>query len=117
MGPRTAIARDRRRTPGPVRHRADGSARDDHDRDEPRAPKPRAGRSHSTLRTLLKQAEKDIARLDRSRADLEGQVAAAASANDHAALRRLGDELSSVQRDLAAAEEQWLSVSEELEAR
>jgi len=82
-----------------------------------RAPKPRAGRSHSTLRALLKQAEKDIARLDRSRADLEGQVAAAASANDHATLRRLGDELSSVQRDLAAAEEQWLAVSEELEAR
>jgi hypothetical protein len=41
------------------------------------------------------------------------------SAGPHAvaALRRLGDELSSVQRDLAAAEEQWLSVSEELEAR
>ena len=98
VGPRTTIARDRRRAPGPVRHRADRSARDRRPRREAHAPpKPRAGRSHSTLRTLLKQAEKDIARLDRSRADLEDQVAAAASANDHAALRRLGDELSSVQ--------------------
>jgi hypothetical protein len=44
-------------------------------------------------------------------------VAVAAAGNDHAALRRLGDELATVQADLSAAEERWLVVSEELEAR
>jgi ABC transport system ATP-binding/permease protein len=82
-----------------------------------RSPTPRAGRSHSTLRAHLKEAEKDVARLERSRARLEGEVTQAAAAADHAALRRLGEDLTAVQADLAAAEERWLAVSEELDAR
>ena len=82
-----------------------------------RPPKTKAGRSHATLRALLKDTEKDLARLDRARARLEGAVASAATANDHAALAPLGAELSVVQTDVAAAEERWLAVSEELESR
>jgi ATP-binding cassette subfamily F protein uup len=83
----------------------------------PRPAKPRAGRSRSTLRTLLKEADKDVARLERRTAQIDEEVAAAAAQADHVALRRLGEELATVQAELAAAEERWLSVSEELEAR
>ena len=83
----------------------------------PRAPKPRAGRSHGTLRALLKEAEKDLVRLEAARVRLEAEVAEAAPANDHVGLQRLGVELAAVQQDLAAVEERWLAVSEDLEAR
>jgi hypothetical protein len=66
---------------------------------------------------LLKEAEKDLARLDSARQRLEADVADAAARNDHVALQRLGADLGSIQTDLAAAEERWLAVSEELEAR
>jgi ATP-binding cassette subfamily F protein uup len=82
-----------------------------------RPPKARAGRSHSTLRAALKEAEKDIARLERTRARLEGEVGEAAAGNDHAALRTLGAELAAVHTELSTAEDRWLAVSEELEAR
>jgi ATP-binding cassette subfamily F protein uup len=80
------------------------------------ASKARAGRSHSTLRSLLKQADKDVARLERERVRVEAEVEAAARAQDHAALRRLGQDLAEVQTALAEAEERWLEVSEELDA-
>jgi len=86
----------------------------------PSAPRPapaRAGRSHSTLRAELKEAEKDLARVEAVRTRLEVEVTAAAAENDHVALQRLGAELTVVHRDLASAEERWLAVSEELEAR
>ena len=79
--------------------------------------KPRAGRSHGTLRALLKEAEKDLVRLEAARVRLEAEVAEAAPANDHVGLQRLGVELAAVQQDLAAVEERWLAVSEDLEAR
>ena len=82
-----------------------------------RPPKTKAGRSHATLRALLKDVEKDLARLDRARARLETAVGEAAAANDHAALGPLGSELAIVQTKVADAEERWLAVSEELEAR
>jgi hypothetical protein len=44
-------------------------------------------------------------------------VTDAAAANDHAALTALGVELGAVQEALRAAEERWLTVSEELDAR
>jgi ATP-binding cassette subfamily F protein uup len=83
----------------------------------PRPEKAKVGRSHATLRALLKDAEKELARLDRTRTRLEVAVGAAADANDHAALATLGNELASVQSAVAAAEERWLSVSEELDSR
>ncbi len=82
-----------------------------------RAPRPRAGRSHATLRAQLKEAEKELARLERERSRLEDAVAAAAGSGDHAALAGLGADLGRVQDALGAAEERWLAVSEELEAR
>jgi len=105
---------DGRRAPSvtaPARERPAGTASGD------RPPKPRAGRSHSTLRALLKEAEKDMARLERQRTRLDGEVAGAAASADHVALRRLGDELATVQAELLDAEERWLAVSEELDAR
>jgi ATP-binding cassette subfamily F protein uup len=80
-------------------------------------PRARAGRSHSTLRAVLKDAERDMARLERERARIEGDVEIAAAAQDHVALRRLGERLAVVHADLGAAEERWLQVGEELEAR
>jgi len=68
-------------------------------------------------RSLLKKAEKDLARHDSARARLEAELVKAASANDHAVLRRLGADLSAVQAEVAVAEERWLAVSEELDAR
>ena len=79
--------------------------------------KAKAGRSHATLRALLKEAEKDLARLDGARSRLDAAVTEAAQANDHEALRRLGEELAGVQAEVTAAEERWLAVSEELENR
>ena len=51
------------------------------------------GRAVRTARSAraLKEAEKDVARLERSRAGLEAEVADAAAGSDHAALRRLGE--------------------------
>jgi hypothetical protein len=58
-----------------------------------------------------------VARLERRRARLDGEVTDAAAGADHVALRRLGEELATVQAELADAEERWLAVSEELERR
>jgi ATP-binding cassette subfamily F protein uup len=85
--------------------------------ERPARVKAKAGRSHATLRALLKEAEKDLARLDRARSRLDAAVTEAAQVNDHEALRRLGEELAGVQAEVAAAEERWLAVSEELESR
>jgi hypothetical protein len=57
-----------------------------------------------------------VARLERERVRVEAEVEAAARAQDHAALRRLGQDLAEVQTALAEAEERWLEVSEELDA-
>jgi len=86
-------------------------------RAEARPAKPRSGRSHSTLRSLLKDAEREVNRLERGRARYEEDVADAAAGSDHATLRRLGDDLAVIQAELAAAEERWLAISEELDAR
>jgi hypothetical protein len=75
------------------------------------------GRSPSTLRNLLKTAEKDLARLERERQALEAEVAAAASEGDHASLSRLGAAIADVQARQAEAEERWLEIGVELDAR
>jgi ATP-binding cassette subfamily F protein uup len=93
----------------PAKERSNGSSR-------PSAPAS-SGRSPSTLRNLLKAAEKELAKVDRERATIEEQVAAAATASDHVELARLGALLSDVQARQAEIEERWLELGTELEAR
>jgi ABC transport system ATP-binding/permease protein len=69
-------------------------------------------RSKSTLGFQMREAEKDIARLDRQKAKLEAELVAAGS--DHVALARLGESLASVTAELHAAEELWLELGTEL---
>ena len=72
------------------------------------------GRTPSTLRRLLQEAEKELARLERERARARGEVAAAAAAGDHAALAELGAAVAAVQEEVdgrgRAAEERWLAL-------
>jgi ATP-binding cassette subfamily F protein uup len=77
---------------------------------------PRSGRSPSTLRNLIRTADKDLARLGRERAALEADVAAAAATGDHQELARLGAALADVQARQAEVEERWLALGEELES-
>jgi ATP-binding cassette subfamily F protein uup len=81
------------------------------------APGDRPARTPSTLRRLLKEAEKELAKLERERARLEDEVHRAAAGNDHAELARLGADLADLQGRVAAVEERWLALGEELEAR
>ncbi len=81
---------------------------------ETRAAKPAVGRSASTLRHLLKEAEKDLAKLARQREKLAEQLVSAG--NDHTELARVGTELAAVDAAIAAAEERWLEVAAEAEA-
>jgi hypothetical protein len=74
-----------------------------------------AGRSPSTLRNLIREADKELARLERERTKLEAELVAAAEAVDHEALTRLGAALADVQARQAAAEERWLELGTELE--
>ncbi len=74
-----------------------------------------AGRSPSTLRNLIREADKELARLERQRTKLEAELVAAAGAVDHEALTRLGAALADVQVRQAAAEERWLELGTELE--
>ncbi len=75
--------------------------------------KPKTGRSSSTLGHLIREAEKDIARLDRRKVKLNSQLAEAGS--DHELLMSVGAELAEVEAELGAAEETWLELSEERE--
>ena len=79
------------------------------------SPDPGSQRSPSTLRHLIKQTEKEMARLDRLRVQAENELEAAASASDHVALIELGEALAAVLADHASAEERWLELSSELE--
>jgi ATP-binding cassette subfamily F protein uup len=76
----------------------------------------RTGRSSSTLRNLLREADKELARLERERTRLEGAVAEAAARGDHQELARLGAVLADVQDRQAVAEERWLALGTELES-
>jgi ATP-binding cassette subfamily F protein uup len=76
----------------------------------------RTGRSPSTLRNLLREADKDLARLERERAALEAKVHAAAAAADHQELARLGEAVADVQARQAEVEERWLELGAELES-
>ena len=58
---------------------------------------------------LLRDAEKDISRLERRRATLGDKIAAS---SDYLEQAKLGGELEKVLLDLAAAEEHWLSLAD-----
>jgi ATP-binding cassette subfamily F protein uup len=70
-------------------------------------------RSPSTMHRLLKQAEREVADLERRRDVLHAALVDAGG--DHVELARLGNELAGVVDDLAAAEERWLVLAEEAE--
>ena len=76
-----------------------------------------SGRSPSTLRHLMKEADKELARLAREAARLDEAVAEAAAAGDHEALARLGAEVAAVHARQAEVEERWLELGAELESR
>jgi ATP-binding cassette subfamily F protein uup len=73
----------------------------------------REGRSPSTVRRLLGQAEREVETLTAARDELVAQLAAAGS--DHEALARLGADVAAAEATLAEAEERWLSLAHELE--
>ena len=73
------------------------------------------GRSHSTIRHELKTNEKEIAKLEKRQAALTAELEAAG--NDHGELARIGAELGEVTGRIGELEEQWLALSEEMDAR
>ncbi|MFM9133032.1 MAG: ABC-F family ATP-binding cassette domain-containing protein [Actinomycetota bacterium] len=74
---------------------------------------PATRQSPSTLRRLIAQAEKKMEQLGMRRDDLTGQLSTAGA--DHAALARVTTELAAVQDELARTEDEWLSLSAQLE--
>lgn len=74
-----------------------------------------ATRSPSTLRFLIKDLEKEIKRLTKTRDRLEAKVADLAVSGDHVALTESGAELTAIIAELDAAEEQWLQLADEAE--
>jgi len=78
---------------------------------------PGRGRSVSTLRHLMKEADKEMARLAKDQARLDAEVAEAADAGDHAALAGLGARVAEVQARQSELEERWLALGAELEDR
>lgn len=71
------------------------------------------GRSRSTIRHLLKTAEKAMAQAQRRREALDDDLAAAGT--DHVRLADVGREIAEADEVLAQAEEHWLELSEELD--
>ena len=71
-------------------------------------------RSPSTLRHLVRQADKELARHERRRQQLEAELATVAG-DDHEAMARIGAELAEVGELVAAAEESWLELTDEAE--
>ena len=74
-----------------------------------------AKRSPSTLNRLMRDAEKEMRKLDKQRAALADKLAAVDGA-DHVALASVGQELAVVDGQLAETEERWLALGEELES-
>ena len=73
---------------------------------------PRKARSPSTLRRLIGLAE---AEMEKAAAERDGLLAdLTAAGNDHVALARVAEILAAAETRLAAAEERWLELSEEL---
>ena len=73
-----------------------------------------SGRSPSTLRRLLGQAERDLEAAMSRREAVMAELATVGS--DHGALARIGGELADAEEAVAAIEEQWLALGDEAEA-
>ncbi len=71
------------------------------------------GRSPSTVRYQLRDAERRVAALERRRDALDAELMAAGS--DHRRLAAVGNELAVVHEELVAAEHDWLTLADELE--
>jgi ATP-binding cassette subfamily F protein uup len=80
---------------------------------------PGSARDTAPLGRLLRDAEKTMVRLQKQRDKMAEAVAAVADGPeaDYVELRRLGAELTEVQTALDVAEEAWLALAEEFEAR
>ena len=78
----------------------------------PARPKPSSGRSPSTVRRDLGQAERSVAEAIAARDELEKQMA---STNAHWELSTLGEQLAAAEAAVAAAEERWLALAAEAE--
>jgi hypothetical protein len=77
----------------------------------PAAATPR--RSASTLRTLTKEVEKEMRKLEKQRSALIGDLAALAGTDDHQRLAAVGHQLAEVEQAITAAEDRWLALSAE----
>jgi ATP-binding cassette subfamily F protein uup len=72
-------------------------------------------RSPSTLNRLMRDAEKEMRKLDKKRSTLAGKLAEV-DGSDHVELASVGQELAEVDGQLAETEERWLALGEELES-
>ena len=79
-----------------------------------RSPRPARGRSAATIGAKIREADRLIARLERDRDRL---AVALGDAAGHEEMAAVGAELAVVQASLTDAEEQWLVLAEEAEAR
>jgi ATP-binding cassette subfamily F protein uup len=75
---------------------------------------PAKGRSPSTLRRLLGDAERTVANASDQRDALLARLSDVGG--DHLALAEVGEALAQAEHDLADAEERWLSLAAEAEA-
>ena len=75
--------------------------------------KPMSGRSPSTVRRQLGQAERDLATAAQRR---DGLTAELGTALDHREMAALGERLAKAQEAVDAAEEAWLTLADEAEA-
>ena len=82
-------------------------------RTPPPRPKVSSGRSPSTVRRDLGQAERNVAAAITARDKLEQQMA---STNAHWELSDLAEQLAAAQAQVTAAEESWLALAAEAEA-
>ncbi len=76
---------------------------------------PRPARSASTVRHLLKEAERDLRRAEGERDRLAATLAelSGAATADHQELARIGTELADAEARLAEVEDRWLELAEE----
>ncbi len=75
--------------------------------------KPSGGRSPSTVRRQLGQAERDLAAATERRESIAAELATAV---DHREMGAIGERLAAAQEAVDAAEEAWLTLADEAEA-
>ena len=79
----------------------------------PARQRPSSGRSPSTVRRQMAQAERDMAAATQRR---DALLADLGTVTDHRELTRLGDEVTTAQARVDQAEEAWLTLADEAEA-